>query len=1108
MNRGGRAWARDQRAPQVVLALVLLLTVMAALIVTLFVRQQQRSRFEREAQVVTSAIRERISNYDRLLRTARAAWEGNPQLLNEGRFNDFVRGVELANRYPGVQAMGYAVWLPDGNTAALLTFERRNGQTTYALREGDSPQPMKAPIAVVAPATAQNLSAMGFDLYSEANRRDAINRAIRTNDTEATRPLKLVQRDAQGRPLPGFLMMLPVWQDVAHTTPAGVIYLAIHADTFLQGLNPDSVGSGLLRQVELGGERLGGPAPTGVPTFADEQRFTVLGQPWRLAYGASGQFGQDFAATLPLLTLLAGLFISGLAFLVVRAQVQARAEAEALNDSLNVARVKQDQARAEFEAIFQSMQDAAVFTDQEGRVRLVNRAFGQQFLVTEGDVIGRPLSHLHLDHRLDDRDTFQALTTLYARQDGSEFSGEGQRSEVVDPQGQRLGLLEVVRDVTERIAAERAVQNGERRYRSMLDAVPLILKVSDPQGDVTYVNAQYQRLLGEQRLTERLAPDDRNEYADLWQRALATREGVSTEMQVQLVDRQWRWYQVRLSPMRDTNGDLTEWVTSANDIHDRLLAERLAQRNEERYRGVLEGLPQIVWLIDAHGEHVYFNRRWAEYVGDAQVNAGFLNLIHPDDRAAYQQRWQQAARATRPFEAEHRLLSASGVYRHFVTRGQPVLDGHGQLIEWIGTSTDVDDSVYAESAARLLAEVTEQLAARTGSDLSARHEVYRKALRKITERFVETAGLWSAAPLKLLASSQMHPNWQQPHMQAAIRQAVSRVLETQDPMFIPSHPLLHSVNTTGAVLFPLPGREGVPSGVLGLSYRSALTTRDQDLAHELAKRFTAALENDALQQKVNAAQEDLKSLNQSLEERVQRRTTELEAANRELEAFSYSVSHDLRSPLRHIVGFGELLARDSTGQLSPKGQRYLGIITESATRMSQLIDDLLEFSRMGRQELRAVPVNLHDLIRESWAALEPDVQGRDVALHVDPNLPTVVGDPSLLGQVFTNLLSNAVKYTRQNPQAVIQVRAQVSGAEVSLSVQDNGVGFDPRYADKLFGVFQRLHRAEEFEGIGIGLANVRRIVNRHGGQVTADAAPGKGATFTVTLPLAAPDGTA
>ena len=234
---------------------------------------------------------------------------------------------------------------------------------------------------------------------------------------------------------------------------------------------------------------------------------------------------------------------------------------------------------------------------------------------------------------------------------------------------------------------------------------------------------------------------------------------------------------------------------------------------------------------------------------------------------------------------------------------------------------------------------------------------------------------------------------------------------------------------------------------------------------------------------------------------LQRRGELLEAANKELEAFSYSVSHDLRAPLRHIDGYAALLRKATEQTLSEKSSRYLQTISDSARQMGQLIDDLLVFSRMGRQEMLHTRIHVDQLIKDVLRDLQPDLKDRKISWKINP-LPEVPGDPAMLRQVFMNLLANAVKFTSTRAEAVIEVGVlQQTSSEVVLFVRDNGVGFDMQYASKLFGVFQRLHRAEEFEGTGIGLANVRRIVHRHGGRTWAEGEPEQGATFYVALPI-------
>jgi len=255
------------------------------------------------------------------------------------------------------------------------------------------------------------------------------------------------------------------------------------------------------------------------------------------------------------------------------------------------------------------------------------------------------------------------------------------------------------------------------------------------------------------------------------------------------------------------------------------------------------------------------------------------------------------------------------------------------------------------------------------------------------------------------------------------------------------------------------------------------------------------------------AEEALRRSRDELEMKVNERTAELvkmnddlQAVNRELEAFTYSVSHDLRAPLRHIAGFAELLQQNSDSVLDDKGRHQITKILDAANRMDNLVDDLLAFSRIGRAETKKTTINIEQLVESVVAEIAPDTQGRNIAWRIG-TLPMSYGDPSLLRLVFSNLISNAVKFTRIREQAQIEIGLlDDAPEEVIIFVRDNGVGFDMKYKDKLFGVFQRLHSHEAFEGTGIGLATVQRIVHRHGGRVWAEGAVDNGAAFFVALP--------
>jgi light-regulated signal transduction histidine kinase (bacteriophytochrome) len=281
-----------------------------------------------------------------------------------------------------------------------------------------------------------------------------------------------------------------------------------------------------------------------------------------------------------------------------------------------------------------------------------------------------------------------------------------------------------------------------------------------------------------------------------------------------------------------------------------------------------------------------------------------------------------------------------------------------------------------------------------------------------------------------------------------------------------------------------------------LSFLLAWSTANQ------AKARVAAEESAAL---LRESEQERTALNRELEQRVIERTAELEAANKELEAFSYSVSHDLSGPLRHIDGYAQILAEEAGPTLGEANGRLLNTISNSAQKMRRLIDDLLGFSRIGQVPLDTEPIDLRNLCDETIHSLEPDTDGRNIRWTVR-ELPTVQGDRSMLRQVFVNLVGNAVKYSRDRNPAEIEIGCNYGKSdEAVIFVRDNGVGFDMKYADKLFGMFQRLHSKKEFEGNGIGLANVNRIIGRHGGRCWAEGVVGGGSTFYFSFPKVKPE---
>jgi len=394
----------------------------------------------------------------------------------------------------------------------------------------------------------------------------------------------------------------------------------------------------------------------------------------------------------------------------------------------------------------------------------------------------------------------------------------------------------------------------------------------------------------------------------------------------------------------------------------------------------------------------------------------------------------------------------------------PVREVDGSIREWIGTCTDITDRKRAEEDLRRASVYTRSLIEASLDPLVT----IRKDGKIIdVNRATETV---TGVSRRQLIGSDFSDYFTDPE---EARRGYERVF------------------AEGSVRdYPLAIRN-VSGHLTEVLYNASLFTDENG---EVEGVFAAARDIT----RMKAAEQEVRRLNTDLEQRVVRRTAELQAANKELEAFTYSVSHDLRAPLRHISGFSKILTEEFGPALPPEAQQHLQRIEEGTRRMGQLVDDLLNLARVGRRDVSLQVAGLDSVVNESINDLKTESQGRQIEWRVGP-LPYVECDPGLVKQVFQNLLANALKFTRPRSQAVIEIGQKEEDGIPVIYVRDNGVGFSMKYADKLFGVFQRLHRPEDFEGTGVGLATVQRIIQKHGGRIWAEAELDKGATFYFTL---------
>ncbi|HMF70997.1 MAG TPA: ATP-binding protein, partial [Flavitalea sp.] len=300
-------------------------------------------------------------------------------------------------------------------------------------------------------------------------------------------------------------------------------------------------------------------------------------------------------------------------------------------------------------------------------------------------------------------------------------------------------------------------------------------------------------------------------------------------------------------------------------------------------------------------------------------------------------------------------------------------------------------------------------------------------------------------------------------------------------------------------------KKGISAPILSLAKTAQIVSEKQDYSIRAVKMGKDELGSltDAFNHMLDQIQEQnqsLKEFNQTLGQKVSERTKQLESVNKELEGFSYSVSHDLRAPLRAIIGFTAILEEDYTSKLDVEAMRITTVIKKNSAKMGQLIDDLLAFSRISRQDIAKTKINMTSIVNEVKGDLATQYDTSKIQWAIQP-LPTVSANTNLIRQVWVNLISNAVKYSSKKENPYIEIGSFLKDKQTAFFVRDNGVGFDQKYSDKLFKVFQRLHKTEEYEGTGIGLALVEKIVARQGGDVWADAEPGKGACFYFSLPV-------
>lgn len=640
--------------------------------------------------------------------------------------------------------------------------------------------------------------------------------------------------------------------------------------------------------------------------------------------------------------------------------------------------------------------------------------------------------------------------------------------------------LSVLKTVTDQIAIalyrkrmESALHEQKNRLQMLIDHAPAALALFDNEMRYLSVSRRWMSNFGleGQNLIGRSHYDVFPEIPEHWRvahrRSLAGEVRTSAGEPFYRADGSVQWVRWEMRPWHDELGEIGGVVIFSEDITERKKSEEALRESEARFRQAVESLPQLVWTCTPDGGCDYLSPQWGGYTGVLEQNhLGFawLELVHPDDRERVLGHWQETVLQGGNLVLDLRLRRQDGAYRWFKAVGVPLFDGDGRIVKWFGTNTDIDDKKQTEESLRQ----SERRFRTLVENLQVGIFIHQN--NEITYANPAIANLFGAQRLDQVIGRSpyefLHPD---DHAEVAHKSVRSLWEGNRIPL-------------SEAKIRRADGGERVAEmGVVAFTEYSdpALLFMMHDITDR--KRF----------------ENEQQLAHDQLEQRVKERTLELQASNRELQSFCYSVAHELGAPLRGMNCFSNILLQEHAAPLEAEGRDLLARIGEAAGRMGRLVEDLLKLSRVTRRKLCRERVDLSHLawkIFENLHAIEPT---RQVQVEVAEGIEGE-WDRGLVTLALENLFNNAWKYTGRIERPRIRFGSFVKEGKTILFVSDNGIGFEKEYAEKIFRPFERLHRIGEYEGTGIGLATVQRVIAMHGGRVWAEADPGKGATFLFT----------
>jgi PAS domain S-box-containing protein len=795
-------------------------------------------------------------------------------------------------------------------------------------------------------------------------------------------------------------------------------------------------------------------------------------------------------------------------------------------------RVQSEEVREHLAAVVDSSDDAIISKDLNGIINAWNHGAEKVFGYSAAEALGKPMLMLFPPGRVYEEadildrirhgESVEHFETVRMRKDGKHIDVSVTISPIKDGSGTITGASKIARDITQRKRTEEELQESEERIRLFVEHAPAGLAMFDREMRYLHMSRRWRADYG---LDERelrgvshyeLFPEVPERWKEIHRRGLAGEVLRSDSDRFDRADGVEQWIRWEVRPWRDREGEVGGIVIFAEDITERKQAsDRLAGQAEElsrqaaelaRSRESLEEQTRMLTLVlgnvgeglvaaDPKGNFLIWNDSASKLLGRGPTElateqwASHYGCFETDGITPVPTEHLPLVRALNGESLQMEMIvrhprSPEDVFLDFT--GRPMKDHLGNLCGGVVAFRDVTERKRADA---VLARQAEALL-RSQQALETQTLMLQSVLDSISEGLVAADGtgkfiLWNPAATRIvgLGADNVPPEQWSDHYGTFLPDTITPFPSEQNP-------LLRAVRGEASTAEMYIRNAELETGVWIEASGNPLRGKDG-----VARGGVVAF-RDVTQRR--ADEREIRTLNDELEARVVERTAALQVANHELEAFTYSVSHDLRAPLRHISGFSRILLEDFASSLPPDAQHHLERIAQGAARMGKLVDELLNLARVGRQLLTIQPTGLTSVAQDVLALLEPEIAGRQVEWKI-ADLPILECDPVLVRQVFQNLIHNALKYSRPRSPAVIEIGQTQKNGQPVIFVRDNGVGFSMKYADKLFGVFQRLHRAEEFEGTGVGLATVQRIVHKHGGRVWAEAEIDRGATFYFTL---------